>query len=206
MDHLPWWRLPIHRCGQGRFRDCQAIQSGGNHGIGLEYRTPDNRDGALQDVQRAIRLTRANAAEWGIDPKRIGVIGFSAGGHAAARASNQFERRFYEPLDQIDDISCRPDFAVLVYPAYLDDKKGSVTTDLDLKADIPPTLIVHSEDDKTHVVGSRIYSDALKKAGKDHAFRLYTSGGHGYGLHSKGAASVWPEAAVEWLKHSGMIR
>jgi len=172
----------------------------------LKYRTPQNRDGAFQDVQRAIRLARSRAADWKIDPQKIGVIGFSAGGHVAAKASNQFARRSYEPLDQIDSLSCRPDFAVLVYPAYLDDKQGGVSPDLDLQADIPPTLVVHSEDDKTHVVGSRIYSDALKKAGKNHAFKLYATGGHGYGLHSEGEARAWPEAAVAWLKQAGIIR
>ena len=172
----------------------------------LKYRTPQNREGAFQDVQRAVRLARFRAAGWKIDPQKIGVIGFSAGGHVAAKASNQFGRRSYEPLDDIDSLSCRPDFAILVYPAYLDDKQGGVSPDLDLRADIPPTLIVHSEDDKTHVVGSKIYSSALSDAGKTHAFKLYTTGGHGYGLHSEGEASVWPEAAVEWLKQAGMIR
>lgn len=172
----------------------------------LKYRTPHNRDGAFQDLQRAVRLARSRAADWKIDPQKIGVIGFSAGGHVAAKASNQFGQRSYEPLDDIDSLSCRPDFAILVYPAYLDDKQGGVSPDLDLKADIPPTLIVHSEDDKTHVVGSRLYSRALSDAGKTHTFKLYATGGHGYGLHSEGEASVWPEAAAEWLRHSGMIR
>lgn len=172
----------------------------------LKYRTPNNRDGALQDVQRAIRIARANASQWGGDPERIGVIGFSAGGHVAARSSHQFAQPAYASLDQIDDISCRPDFVMLVYPAYLNDKQGGVSTDLDLEADIPPTLIIHSEDDKTHVVGSKIYSRALIKAGKHHAFKLYATGGHGYGLHSEGEARAWPDAAVEWLRDSNLIR
>lgn len=184
----------------------QRFNQAGVSALVLKYRTPNNREGALQDVQRAIRLTRAKAFEWGIDPDRLGVMGFSAGGHIAARASSRYDQASYEPVDHVDAFSCRPDFAILVYPAYLDDKQGGVASDLDLKADIPPTLIVHSEDDKTHVVGSKIYTRALLKAGKTHEFKLYSTGGHGYGLHSEGEARVWPKAAVEWMKLSGMIR
>lgn len=177
------------------------------HGISalvLKYRTPNNREGALQDVQRAICLTRANAAEWKIDPKRLGVIGFSAGGNLAAKASAPVETRSYTALDAIDKQSPRPDFAILVYPAYLDDKAGHVAGDLNLKAGIPPTLIVHSEDDKTHVVGSKVYHDALNTAKIAHEFKLYPTGGHGYGLRCERDAKVWPEDALKWLGTIGV--
>jgi hypothetical protein len=114
------------------------LNSNGFSALVLKYRTPNNREGALQDVQRSISLTRENAAAWNIDPKRVGVIGFSAGGNVAAKASTQFEARSYPVLDAVDQQSCRPDFAVLVYPAYLDDKAGHVSPDLNLKASIPP--------------------------------------------------------------------
>ena len=114
----------------------------------LKYRTPDNREGALQDLQRALSLTRSRAFEWDIDPDRIGVIGFSAGGHLAASASTQFMARRYEAIDSVDTLSCRPDFVMLVYPAYLDDKQGNVSADINLHVDIPPSLILHSEDDR----------------------------------------------------------
>ena len=166
----------------------------------LKYRTPDNRAGALQDVQRAIRLVRSRAAGFGIDPAKTGVMGFSAGGHVAARASNTFGKDSYAPIDEIDQESARPDFAILVYPAYLDDKQGNLSPDLDLTAAIPPTLIVHTEDDKGFISGSKRYAESLAGAKKDHQFLLYATGGHGYGMKSEGAASRWPGDALDWLR------
>ena len=177
------------------------------HGISalvLKYRNPNNREGALQDVQRALSVTRAHASEWSIDTKKLGVIGFSAGGNLAAKASNLFDARSYPAIDVVDQQSCRPDFAVLVYPAYLDDKNGHVSPDLNLKAKIPPTLIVHSEDDKTHVVGSKIYHAALNEAKVAHEFKLYPTGGHGYALHCERDAKAWPEDALAWMKTIGV--
>jgi acetyl esterase/lipase len=181
------------------------LNAAGITGIVLEYRVPHNRDGALQDVQRAISLTRANAAEWNIDPKQLGVIGFSAGGNLAAKASTQFNARTYTPIDAADELSCRPDFAMLVYPAYLA-KDGKLTTDLDLKAQIPPTLIVHSEDDKTFVVGSKLYHAALDQAKVPNEFLLYPTGGHGYGLHCERDAKAWPQDALDWLRKMYILR
>ena len=171
----------------------------------LKYRNPDNRAGALQDLQRALRLVRTRAGEWNIDPKRLGVIGFSAGGNLAAKASNLFDRPSYQTIDGVDRQSCRPDFALLVYPAYLDGKKGGLSEDLDLKADIPPTLIVHSEDDENFVSGSKLYAAALAKAKIPHQFILYQTGGHGYALHCTKEARAWPKAAEEWL-HKTAVR
>jgi acetyl esterase/lipase len=180
------------------------LNSNGISAIVLKYRVPGNREGALQDVQRALSLVRANAAEWHIDPKRLGVIGFSAGGNLSAKASNLFDQRAYPMIDDVDQQSCRPDFAILVYPAYLDNKEGKVAADLNLKAKIPPTLIVHSEDDKTHVVGSKIYHAALEEAKVTNEFKLYPTGGHGYALHCTKDAKVWPKEAMEWLAKIGM--
>ena len=165
----------------------------------LKYRVPHNRDGALQDIQRSISLTRAHAAEWNIDAKRLGVIGFSAGGDLSAKASTRFDERSYAAIDEIDQQSCRPDFAVLVYPAYLGDD-GKVSGDLNFNAKIPPTLIVHSEDDKPFVPGSKLYDAELAQAGIPHEFKLYQTGGHGYGLRCEREAKVWPEDALEWLR------
>lgn len=180
------------------------LNASGFTALVLKYRTPNNRAGALQDVQRSISLARAHAAEWHLDPQRVGVIGFSAGGNLAAKASAPVEERSYPAIDEIDRLSARPGFAVLVYPAYLDDKAGRVATDLNLKAAIPPTLIVHSEDDKTHVVGSKIYDAALTEAKVQHEFRLYPTGGHGYGLHCDRDARAWPYDALAWLKKIGV--
>ena len=176
------------------------LNSAGISALVLKYRTPNNRAGALQDAQRALSLARERAAEWNIDPQRLGIIGFSAGGNLAAKASAPLEGRSYPAIDAIDRQSCRPDFAVLVYPAYLDDKAGHVAPDLNLKAPIPPTLIVHNEDDKTYVVGSKVYDAALTAAKVAHEFQLYRTGGHGYGLHCQGDARAWPDDALKWLQ------
>lgn len=170
----------------------------------LKYRTPDNREGALQDALRAIRVVRSKAAEWKLDPQRIGIIGFSAGGHVAARASTRFEDPVYTPIDTVDEISARPDFAMLIYPAYLDDGKGAVTAEVNLTAKIPPTLIVHTEDDKRLVPGSKLYAAALETAKIPHRFLLYPTGGHGYGLRCQGDAKVWPDDALKWLVEAGV--
>ena len=175
------------------------LNSEGITALVLKYRTPNNREGALQDLQRALSLTRSNAVAWNIDPKRLGVLGFSAGGNVAAKASSRFEPRDYTAIDAVDQQSCRPDFAVLIYPAYLG-KEGKVADDLNLKANIPPTLIVHTEDDKPHVPGSKLYHVALEEAKVPHQFLLYPTGGHGYGLHCKGDAKVWPQATLEWMR------
>lgn len=176
------------------------LNSAGISALVLKYRTPNNRAGALQDAQRALSLARAKGSEWNVDPKRLGIIGFSAGGNLAAKTSAPLEERSYAPIDGIDEQSCRPDFAVLVYPAYLDDKAGNVAPDLNMKAHFPPLLIIHTEDDKTHVVGSKVFDAALTEAKIPHEFKLYPTGGHGYGLHCEKDAKVWPEETLEWLK------
>jgi acetyl esterase/lipase len=179
------------------------LNSAGIGALVLKYRVPHNRDGALQDVQRALSLARAHAAEWNIDPRRLGVIGFSAGGNLAAKASTLFDQRAYPAIDAVDQRSCRPDFAVLVYPAYLD-KDGKVAPDLNPKANVPPTLIVHSEDDKRFVTGSKRYHAALDQAKVPNEFLLYPTGGHGYGLRCTRDARAWPQAALEWLHKIGI--
>lgn len=178
------------------------------HGITalvLKYRVPDNRDGALADIQRTIRLARANAKAWNIDPKRLGVMGFSAGGHASARASTDFDQPSYAAVDPIDKYSARPDFAMLIYPAYLEND-GNIAAKLNLKAKVPPTLIVSTEDDKSYVLGCKIYHAALDEAKVQNKFLLYATGGHGYGLHSTKEVGVWPEAALEWLRSMKILK
>lgn len=170
----------------------------------LKYRTPKNRDGAFQDLQRAISLTRANAKQWNINPKKIGVIGFSAGGHLAVKASNLFENRSYLPIESVDKTSDRPDFVILVYPAYLE-RDGKIAAELNLNAKIPPTLIVHNEDDKNFIAGSKIYAAALDKTKVKHKFLFYQTGGHGYGLRSDKDVKNWTKDAGEWLKNSKFI-
>jgi acetyl esterase/lipase len=179
------------------------LNANGITALVLKYRVPDNREGALQDLQRALSLARAHAAEWNIDRKRLGVIGFSAGGNLGAKVSTLFDARAYTTIDSVDRQSCRPDYVVLVYPAYLD-KDGQVAPDLNLKAKIPPTLIISTEDDKNYVAGCKLYHAALDAAKVPNEFLLYTSGGHGYGLRSDKDVRVWPPAALEWLHKAGV--
>jgi acetyl esterase/lipase len=181
------------------------LNSAGINALVLKYRTPDNREGALQDVQRAIRVVRSRASEFAIDPAKIGIIGFSAGGHVSARASTCFDEPAYSAIDAIDETSARPDFAMLIYPAYLDDGKGSVSPDLNLDGKIPPTLIVHTDDDKSYITGSRVYAAALTETKVEHRFLHYPTGGHGYGLNCEGDAKVWPGQAKEWLQSVKVI-
>lgn len=181
------------------------LNSIGIEALVLKYRVPNNREGAFQDAQRAISLARAHAAEWNIDPKRLGVIGFSAGGNLAAKASTLFDERSYPAIDETDRISCRPDFVVLVYPAYLENKAGQVSPELNLRAQIPPTLIIHNEDDKSFVQGSKLYHAALDAARIPNTMILYGTGGHGYGLRSDKDVRAWPQAAANWLQKQGIL-
>ncbi len=171
----------------------------------LKYRTPNNRDGALQDIQRALSLVRSQAASLNIDPKRVGVIGFSAGGHLSAKASLLFDERTYPAIDAVDQQGCRPDFAMLVYPAYLE-KNDALAPDIVVKPNTPPTLIVHTEDDRSFVKGSKLYHAALDEHKVPNQFNLYPTGGHGYGLRSDKDVRVWPEVAAQWLRSISVIR
>lgn len=171
----------------------------------LKYRTPDNREGALQDIQRALSLVRSQATTLGIDPKRVGVIGFSAGGHLSMKASTSFDQRSYPAIDAVDQQSCRPDFAMLVYPAYLE-KNDALAPDITLNPNTPPTFIVHTEDDRAFVKGSKLYHAALDEHKLPNQFMLYATGGHGYALRSDKEVRVWPEAAAKWLRGLGVIR
>lgn len=179
------------------------LNSVGISALVLKYRVPHNRDGALQDVQRALSIVRANAANWHVDSRRLGIMGFSAGGDLGATASTRFDQRAYEAIDAADRQSCRPDFAVLVYPAYLE-QDGKISPELNLRADIPPTVIVHTEDDTRFVNGSKLYHAALDSRKVPNELLLYPAGGHGYGLHSDKAVRVWPEDVLRWLEKIGM--
>jgi acetyl esterase/lipase len=180
-------------------------------GIVLKYRVPKRPDRErhapmLEDAQRAISLVRHRASEWGIDPARIGILGFSAGGHLAATASNNFGKRTYAKVDAADDVSCRPDFAVLIYPAYLVDKENKLPPELPVSKDTPPTFIAMTEDDGVRVECGLFYYLAMKEAKVPAEMHLYPTGGHGYGLRpSEHLVSTWPARAGEWLKTVGVL-
>jgi acetyl esterase/lipase len=168
---------------------------------------------ALEDAQRAIGLMRLHAAEWHIDPHKIGVLGFSAGGHLVVAASVHSER-IYRLIDAADKLSCRPDFAVAIYPGHLSfgDKELShpkLNPDIaaHLTKNAPPTFILQNEDD--HVDGinqSLIYYIALKNAGVPAELHIYAQGGHAFGLRpTKLPATHWPALVETWLATIGMI-
>ena len=184
---------------------------------------------ALEDAQRAVGLVRFHAAEWHIDPHKIGVLGFSAGGHLSVAMSVHFEKRLYAAADAADRVSCRPDFAVAIYPGHLslsaaewDANQGAkkfalhypanADKDLELNPDIhvttqtPPTFLLQAEDDHVDsVYDSLSYYIALKKAGVPVEMHLYAEGNHAFGLRrTKFPITGWPQLVETWLKTIGM--
>jgi acetyl esterase/lipase len=179
----------------------------------LKYRVP-KRPGqepkslaALQDGQRAVSLVRSRASEWGLDPARIGILGFSAGGNLAGMTALHFAERRYPKADAADDISSRPDFAVLVYPAYFVEKDGSISPDLKVTKETPPMFLVHAQNDGVTCESSIQMFLALKRAGVPSELHVYPTGGHGYGLRpTEHAVTHWPERCHEWLAATGWLK
>jgi acetyl esterase/lipase len=176
-------------------------------GIVLKYRVPfrdpDKRwRAAVQDGQRAMSVVRSKANDWQLDPKRIGMLGFSAGGEVAALVSLHSERQ-YEPVDRVDEVSSRPDFAVLVYPGGLLDQEKLVLRDhVKASNEAPPTFFVHAFDDNVSVLNTLLLAAELKKAGVPAEVHAYATGGHGYGLRRVEGQPVteWPKACEAWLR------
>jgi acetyl esterase/lipase len=166
----------------------------------LQYRVPKKQEGALQDVQRAIRIVRANSAKWNLIPSKLGVMGFSAGGSLSARASTMYQENTYSKIDKTDDISCRPDFAMLIYPAYLDKGENrSLTPELKVNELTPPTFIFQTADDRL-ANSALVYTQALRDAKVSVELHLLPTGGHGYGMRPGNiAAETWPGLAEKWL-------
>jgi len=166
----------------------------------LQYRIPDKKEGALQDAQRAVRIVRDNAKKWNIDSDKIGIMGFSAGGSLSARASTIFHKRTYTAVDKSDSLSCKPDFTMLIYPAYLDQGPGqSLTPELELGKDVPPFFIFQTADDP-YGNSALVMAGALRNAKLPVELHILPSGGHGYGLRpGKTAAETWPSLAEKWL-------
>jgi len=166
----------------------------------LQYRIPNKKEGALQDIQRAIRLVRNNAVQWNLDPLKIGVMGFSAGGSLSARASTLFNKKTYPPVDKSDSLSCRPSFTMLIYPAYLDQGPNlTLTSELELSKDVPPIFIFQTADDP-YGNSALVMAGALRNAKLPVELHFLSTGGHGYGLRpGKIAAETWPLLAEKWL-------
>jgi acetyl esterase/lipase len=169
---------------------------------------------ALEDAQRTVGLVRFHAVEWHIDPHKIGVPGFSAGGHQVAAISTHFKRRLYANAgyagDAADKESCRPDFAVALHPGYLwmeDEKKFELTPDVPVTSGTPPTFLLQAEDDHVDNVNqSLVYYIALKNAGVPVEMHLYAQGGHAFGLRrTRLAVTAWPQLVETWLRSIGII-
>jgi len=180
----------------------------------LKYRVPTrDRDvkweAPVQDAQRAISLVRARSDEWKLNPDRVGILGFSAGGHTAARAALAGEKRYYDVQDDIDKWDCRPNMAMLIYPAYLDaGDEAKLAEGLTVNASSPPMFIVHAFDDRISVTGSLALALELKKAGVAFDLHVYDTGGHGYGLRPVPDQPVtsWPNRCADWFKRNGWLK
>ncbi len=186
------------------------LNSIGVTGIVLKYRVPRRPDqpkdqppiGALQDAQRSLSLVRSKAKEWGIDPKRIGMLGFSAGGHLTAWAATNYEKRSYEPVDKMDEASCRPDFAVLIYPGgVIRRDSGQLAPEIHVSEKTPPCFLAQASDDPVNAENCIQIYLALKHAKVPADLHIYATGGHGFGLRpSDKPCSTWPKRCEEWLR------
>ena len=193
---------------------CQWLNSIGVTALLVKYRVPEapgipRYQAPLQDAQRAVGIVRSHASEWKIDPQRIGVIGFSAGGHLSATLLQHFAERTYPYVDAADDISCRPDFAVLVYPAYLsiEDKGQEIAPEVQPVPGTSPMFIVQAEDDHSFIQGTLLYYRALVAAKVPAELHVYETGGHGYGLRpTSHPVTHWPQLAGAWLRLHQFIR
>jgi len=192
---------------------CDWLNSAGITCVLVKYRVPDSgphpkSEDALVDAQRAVGLVRQHAAEWKIDPNRIGVLGFSAGAHLAAALSTHFDQRLYPPVDDADKLSCRPDFAVVIYPGYLAlaDKNFAANPEINPTATTPPQFVLQAEDDPVHVENALVYYQALKNAKVPAELHIYAEGGHGYGLRrTELPVTRWPESVETWLRTIKML-
>lgn len=201
---------------------CDWLTSRGVTCVLLKYRVPSepydwhcdcrphNRQlsmQALQDAQRTLRLVRFHAAQWHIDPHKVGVIGFSAGGYLVAEVSTTFNRRLYAPVDAADRQSSRPDFAMAIYPGHLVTDDGAFNRNVPVSHETPPTFLLQAEDDPVDSVNQSLtYYAALKQADVPVEMHLYAHGGHAFGLRpSSNPITRWPSLAEAWMSTIGML-
>jgi acetyl esterase/lipase len=196
---------------------CDWLTSKGITAVLLKYRVPSKEPGlygessrALEDAQRTLSLVRYNAGEWHIDPHKVGVIGFSAGGHMVTATSTHFDHRSYAAVDAADTESCRPDFGIALYPGHLwmEENGFALNPNVPVTGNTPPTFIVQAENDPVDSVNnSLVYFAALKKAKVPVEMHLYAEGGHGFGLrHRDLPIGTWPELVEKWLETIGMMK
>lgn len=194
---------------------CDWLNSQGITGVLLKYRVPSRENtpywessAALQDAQRTLSLVRHHAAKWHIDPHKIGVIGFSAGGHMVTATSTHFDKRSYSPVDAADKESCRPDFAIACYPGHLwEDGELKLNPNVPVSTNTPPTFILQAENDPVdNVNNSLVYFMALKNAKVPVEMHLYAEGGHGFGLRRTNyPITGWPELVEKWMGTIGVL-
>lgn len=192
------------------------LNSIGVTGVILKYRVPRRASSpknepppqALMDAQRAISVVRSKAADWGVDPKKVGILGFSAGGHLGAWASTNFDKRGYEPIDAADKVDCRPDFAVLIYPGGVTKgKTDALAPEIHVTSQTPSTFLAHAGNDPVNAENSIHYYLALKRAGVPAELHIYASGGHGFGMRtSANPSSTWPKRCEEWMRERGILK
>ena len=195
---------------------CDWLTSKGISCVLLKYRVPCVKSGpyrdcrtALEDAQRTVGLVRFRAAQWHIDPHKVGVLGFSAGGHMVAAVSTHFEKRLYPTVDAADTESCRPDFAIALYPGHLaaPERDFALNPDIQVTSRTPPTFLLQAEDDPVDPVeNSIVYHAALRKFGIPSEMHLYVKGGHAFGLRPTGLPITgWPRLVETWLGTIGMV-
>ncbi len=191
---------------------CEFLNKLGVTGVLLKYRvpkrdmqTPDNL-AMIQDAQRAITLVRGMHTELGVDPARVGMLGFSAGGHLTA-CTALTKKRMYEKVDKADEaFGHEPDFALLIYPAYLTDKEGKLKPEFEVKKDSPPMFFAHASDDPVTCEGSVALFLALNKNKVPAELHLYATGGHGFGMRKiPHPCATWPDRAADWMKARGLL-
>ncbi len=193
---------------------CQWLNGMGVTAVLLKYRVPrreglDKHHAPLQDAQRAMSLVRKRAGQWGIDPQRIGVLGFSAGGHLAAMLMSQYDQqRSYRIDPGIDAAPSRPDFAILVYPAYVQDKENPdlLASGIVVNKETPPVFLVAAHNDKTYAEGSARLYIACKRAGVPAELHIFASGGHGFGMKkTANRVAKWPQICGQWMREMGVL-
>jgi acetyl esterase/lipase len=192
------------------------LNSNGIAGIILKYRVPRRPGdvkgvpplGPLMDAQRAVSMVRGRASEWGIDPDRIGMVGFSAGGHLALATATRFKERTYQEIDSVDAVSCRPDFAVPCYSGYLkEEDRDEVSEGIQIPADTPPVFLTHASDDsESEVAHSVIAYLALHRAGIPTELHVFATGEHDFGVrHNDDLPDSWPGLCHNWLRSRGLL-
>jgi acetyl esterase/lipase len=180
----------------------------------VKYRVPKRANvekhvPPLQDAQRAVGLVRRNARDWNINPQRIGVLGVSAGGHLAAVLCGNTEQRTYPAIDDADKESCRPDFMILIHPAYLTLKEDGdkPAPGIEVTTNSPPTFLVMAQDDPVRVENVLFYFLRLKQTGVPSELHVYPTGGHGYGLRrTEHYVTTWPDRATDWMRSWGLVK